>query len=229
VVDRIVLVRHGETEWSRSGRHTGRTDVPLTAEGRRQAARVGVAVSAMAKAMAARSPGARSPGARSPAPQSLAAGSLVAGSMATWSLVVTSPLQRAAETCRLAGLGDQAEPDSDLEEWDYGDYEGVTTREILEFRPGWRLWTDGCPEGETAAQVAARADRVIARCREHEGDAILFAHGHLLRVLGARWVGADATFGAHLVLSTAAVCVLGWEHGMPVIAMWNDTAHLAER
>ena len=196
MVDRVVLVRHGETEWSRSGRHTGRTDVPLTAEGRRQAERVGVAVSR-------------------------------AGSLVAWSLVLTSPLQRAAETCRLAGLGDRAEPDADLEEWDYGNYEGVTTREILERRPKWRLWADGCPEGETPAQVAARADRVIARCREHDGNVILFSHGHLLRAVGARWVGADASFGAHLVLSTAAICVLGWEHAMPVVVLWNDTTYLA--
>jgi broad specificity phosphatase PhoE len=194
VVDRVVLVRHGETEWSRTGRHTGRTDVPLTPEGRGQAAEVGAALSAM-----------------------------------TWSLVLTSPLHRAAETCRLAGLGDRARPDPDLEEWDYGDYEGVTTRQILERRPGWWLWADGCPEGETPTQVAARADRVVARCREHEGDVILFAHGHLLRVLGARWVGADPAFGAHLVLSTAAISMLGWEHAMPVIFTWNDTAHLAGR
>jgi probable phosphoglycerate mutase len=194
VADRVVLVRHGETEWSRLGRHTGRTDVPLTAEGRRQAARVAVAVAGRA-----------------------------------WSLVLTSPLQRAAETCRLAGLGDRAEPDPDLEEWDYGDYEGLTTRQILEIRPGWRLWADGCPGGETAAQVAERADRVVARCRRLEGRAILFAHGHLLRVLGSRWVGADPAFGAHIVLSTAAIGVLGWEHAVPGIFGWNHTAHLAER
>jgi probable phosphoglycerate mutase len=194
VVDRIVLVRHGETEWSRSGRHTGRTDIPLTERGRAQAAEVGASLPPM-----------------------------------SWSAVLTSPLQRAAETCRLAGLGDRARLEPDLEEWDYGEYEGVTTREILETRPGWWLWRDGCPGGEGPADVTARADRVLERCRAVDGNAILFAHGHLLRVLGARWIGADPTWGAHLVLSTAAVSMLGWEHAMPVIFAWNGTAHLARR
>jgi broad specificity phosphatase PhoE len=194
VVDRIVLVRHGETEWSRSGRHTGRTDIPLTARGRHQATEVAAVLPAMA-----------------------------------WSRVLTSPLQRAAETCRLAGLGEHAQFDHDLEEWDYGEYEGVTTREILERRPGWWLWTDGCPGGEGPGDVAARADRVLERCRALDGNAILFAHGHLLRVLAARWIGADATLGAHLVLSTAAISMLGWEHAMPVIFRWNGTAHLTHR
>ena len=193
MVDRVVVVRHGETEWSRSGRHTGRTDIPLTAEGRRQAALTGARLSKFSS-----------------------------------SLVLTSPLQRAAETCRLAGLGDRAVVDVDLEEWDYGEYEGLTTREILKTRPKWWLWTDGCPGGEQPADVAARADRVVALFREHEGNVIVFAHGHMLRVLAVRWLGAEAAFGAHLVLSTAAMCVLGREHGVPVILTWNDISHLAD-
>ena len=184
------LVRHGETEWSASGRHTGRTDIGLDDAGRRQAE---------------------------------ALGRLLAGH--SFGLVLTSPLQRARETCALAGYGDRARVDEDLREWDYGDYEGVTTDEIRSARPGWTLWTDGCPHGETAEQVAARADRVIARVRAAETETVAFAHGHLLRVLAARWVGLDASAGALLALDTATVSVLGWEREQPVVRSWNrDTA-----
>jgi broad specificity phosphatase PhoE len=191
VVDRIVLVRHGETEWSRTLRHTGRTDVPLTSEGRRQATQT-----------AAR----------------------LAGT--TWSLVLTSPLQRAVETCRLSGLGDRAEIDPDLQEWDYGDYDGLTKAEIAATRPTWWLWTDGCPGGEQPADVARRADRALTRCKATAGDVALFSHGHFLRVLASRWVETGPQFGAHLALSTAAISVVSWERDTPVISGWNDTTHL---
>jgi broad specificity phosphatase PhoE len=186
-----MLVRHGETEWSRDGRHTGRTDVPLTDDGRHQAA--------------------------------LLRTRLVGSE---WALVLTSPLSRAVETCRLAGLGAGVQDDPDLLEWDYGAYEGRTTADIRDDWPGWSLWRDGCPDGEDAAAVGRRADRVIERCRAIEGDVALFAHGHLLRVLGARWVGADPAFGASLLLSTAAVSALGYERETPVLTRWNDTSHL---
>lgn len=187
----IVAVRHGETAWSKSGRHTGWSDIALTAEGRHQAA--------------------------------LAGGRLGGQHFA---LVLTSPLVRAVDTCHLAGLSAGAAREPDLREWDYGDYDGKTRAEITHERPGWQLWTDGCPGGENVAQVAARADRVIERCRAASGPVALFAHGHLLRVLAARWVGADPTLGAALDLSTAAVSVLGWERRTPVVERWNDTSHL---
>ena len=189
---RVVLVRHGETRWSLDGRHTGRTDVALTDEGRRQAAAT--------------------------APR-------LAGH--TFALVLTSPLGRARDTCRLAGLGAVAVADPDLLEWDYGAYEGLTSAEIRAQDPDWSLWADGCPGGERPPAVGARADRVVTRCLEVDGDVAVFAHGHLLRVLGARWVGAEPAFGAHLLLSTASISELGWERSTRVLAGWNDTAHLA--
>lgn len=143
-----------------------------------------------------------------------------------WALVLTSPLGRAVDTCRLAGLGDRGRSDADLVEWDYGEYDGRTTSDICAERPGWWLWTDGCPGGEDADAVAARVDRVIARCLGADGDSVLFAHGHLFRVLAARWLGAAPTLGASLLLSTASVSVLGWERATPVLARWNDTGHL---
>ena len=187
----VTAVRHGQTSWSHSGRHTGWTDIPLDETGRHQAA---------------------------------LAGSRLVGH--EFVLVLASTLGRARETCRLAGLGATAVEDPDLREWDYGDYDGRTSREIARQRPDWSLWTDGCPNGEDAAAVAARADRVIARCRRAGGPVALFAHGHLLRVLAARWVGAAPDLGAHLGLSTAAVSVLGWERETPVLTRWNDTSHL---
>jgi probable phosphoglycerate mutase len=140
--------------------------------------------------------------------------------------VLTSPLSRAAETCRLAGLGD-AEVRDELLEWDYGEYEGRTTADIREERPGWYLWRDGCPGGEAAAGVAARVDRLIGELRKLDGDAALFAHGHVLRMIGARWVELPPEEGGRLALSTASLSALGWEREVPVIWLWNDTGHLS--
>jgi broad specificity phosphatase PhoE len=183
----IVLVRHGETEWAREERHTGRTDVPLTGEGRREAEVLGRRLAGY-----------------------------------TFALVLTSPLRRAFDTCRLAGLGAAADVRQDLAEWDYGRYEGRTTPEIRVEAPGWSLWRDGCPGGETAADVGRRADRLIAELRPLAGDAAVFAHGHLLRVLAARWVGMPAEAGGALGLSTATISILGHEHDLSVIWLWND-------
>ena len=180
------LVRHGQTEWSASGRHTGRTDIPLDENGREQARELAATLAALPIA-----------------------------------LVLTSPLQRARETCALAGLGDRAVVDDDLQEWDYGDYDGLTTDEIREARPGWSLWRDGCPGGESAAEVGARADRVVARVRDAGGDTIVFAHGHLLRVLAVRWIGLGPEAGALLALTTATVSLLGWEREQAVVRRWN--------
>jgi probable phosphoglycerate mutase len=184
----VALVRHGETEWSASGRHTSVTDLPLTDGGRAQAARL--------------------------APR-----------LASWhfALVLTSPRRRAVETSQLAGTRDVAVVDSNLAEWDYGDYEGLTSAEIEERRPGWTLWRDGCPGGERPAAVAARADQVIERCRSAGGDVAIFSHGHLLRVLAARWIGRAPELGRDLALATASLSVLGAEHAHPVLASWNET------
>jgi broad specificity phosphatase PhoE len=187
----VVLARHGETEWSLSGQHTGRTDVPLTEKG------VGHA-KALGRRLAGRSFGA----------------------------VFTSPMSRASETCRLAGFVDDAQVRDELLEWDYGEYEGVTTAEIREQRPDWLLWRDGCPGGETAAEVGARVDRLIAEVRSVDGDAALFAHGHVLRVLAARWAGLPPERGGALYLSTATLSLLGYEREVPVIRLWNDSSHL---
>jgi probable phosphoglycerate mutase len=187
----IVLIRHGETEWSRSGRHTGHTDIPLTDEGRRVAAGLPRALSAW-----------------------------------SFSRVLTSPLIRAQETCRLAGLLDRAEQVDDLMEWDYGDDEGRTSAEIQRDRPGWRIWDQGPAGGESLDQVAERADRVIEALAQAEGDVAIFSHGHLLRVLGARWARLAPTTAGALMLGTAAISVLGFEHGHPVISRWNDLSHL---
>ena len=143
----------------------------------------------------------------------------------TFAKVLTSPLQRAARTCALAGFGGVAEVDRDLVEWDYGEYEGLTTREIHARRPGWLLFRDGCPGGESLAEIGARADRVVNRVRDVNGNALLFSSGHFLRVLAARWLGQDVPTGRHFVLGTAAVCMLGYEHdpSEPVIRLWNET------
>lgn len=180
------LVRHGETEWSASGRHTGRTDVPLTHAGH-------AAAKAVRKLLEGR----------------------------VFAAVLTSPLARARDTCLGAGLGDWATVDDDLREWDYGDYEGITTAAIRETRPGWTVWRDGCPGGETAAEVGHRADRVIDRIRWLDGAACVFGHGHQLRVLAARWIGLPPQGGSLLALDTASVSVLGWEREQPVIRLWN--------
>jgi broad specificity phosphatase PhoE len=182
-----VLARHGETEWSLSGQHTGVTDVPLTDEGRRQARALGERLAGRA-----------------------------------FALVLSSPLSRALDTCRLAGLGDAVAVRDDLREWEYGEYEGITTREIRRSRPDWYLFDDGCPGGETAAQVGARADRVIAEVRSAGGDVALFGHGHCLRVLAARWLGLPAREGGRFGLSTATLCVLGGEHDRPAVWLWNE-------
>jgi probable phosphoglycerate mutase len=152
-------------------------------------------------------------------------GPLLAG--LRFSLALTSPLSRAADTAQLAGFGARVEVDADLREWDYGDYEGRRTVDIREERPGWDLWHDGVPGGETEDDVGRRADRVIERVRGAGGAAVLFAHGHLLRVLGARWVGLPPSFGGALALSPASVSVLGWERERPVIEHWNVVAHLS--
>lgn len=185
----VVLVRHGETEWSRSGRHTGVTDLPLTAEGRRQA-----------EALRGRLAGRR------------------------FALVLSSPLSRALDTCRLAGLGDRVQPRDDLREWDYGEYEGKTTAEIRAGRPEWYLFADGCPGGEDAGAVGARVDRVIAEMRSSSGDVALFGHGHCLRVLAARWLELAPADGGRFALSTATLSVLGYERGRPVLWLWNEAA-----
>ena len=182
----VVLVRHGETEWSRTGRHTGRTDVPLASPGRAQGAQ-------LARELAG----------------------------ASFWLVLTSPLRRAADTCRLAGLGEQAEQVDDLMEWDYGEYEGKTTAEIRSEHPEWSLWRDGAPGGEGSSDVAARVDRVISRVRRKGGRVALFAHGHVLRVLAARWLGLPASNGSQFKLDTATLSVLSYEREVPVIEIWN--------
>jgi broad specificity phosphatase PhoE len=183
----VVLVRHGETEWSRAGKHTGRTDVPLTEQGRRQAEAVGAAL-----------------GDRD------------------FALVLTSPLARALETCRLAGFGDLAEPRDELMEWDYGAYEGRTTSEIREERPGWTLWRDGVRKGETIEQVGQRVDRVLEQIRSLQGGALLFAHGHVLRVLTARWLELEPEAGRLFALDPATLSTLGYERETPVIQLWNE-------
>lgn len=184
----LLLARHGETEWSAGGRHTGRTDLPLTEAGRRRAQRLGSRLTER-----------------------------------SFTLVLRSPLRRAAETCELAGLGAEARVREELREWDYGEYEGLTTAEIRQRRPGWSLWSDGCPGGETALDVGARAARVIAEVRAAGADVIVFGHGHMLRVLAARWLGLPPEDGALFTLATGALCTLGYERETAVIVRWNET------
>jgi broad specificity phosphatase PhoE len=185
----IWIIRHGETEWSRRGRHTGRMDAPLTAVGEREAI-----------ALRRRFGGRR------------------------FALVLSSPLARARETCRLVGYGDVARAEDDLREWDYGVYEGRTTDEIQRETPGWTIWEGMVPGGETAAEVGCRADRVIRQATEAGGDVALFSHGHLLRVLAARWLGLGPTEGRLFALGTASIGVLGHERDVRVIRAWNLTA-----
>jgi broad specificity phosphatase PhoE len=185
-VQHAYLIRHGETAWSRSGQHTGKTDIPLTDLGRRVARGL--------EPILARE---------------------------TFALVLSSPLGRAKQTSVLAGFGERAEIDRDLAEWDYGEYEGLTTDEILMKAPGWTIFNDGCPGGESPGQVRARADRVIARIRSTEGHVGLFAHGHLLRVLAARWLGLPTSAGSWFLLDTATVSVLSYYRGIPAIKQWN--------
>ena len=183
---RVFAIRHGETAWSLSGQHTGTTDIPLTDNGRRLAARIGPVLEGE-----------------------------------VFALVLTSPLQRARETCELAGLGARALLDPDLVEWNYGDYEGLTPKQIHEKAPGWLIFRDGCPGGETSEQVGARADRVIARARATSGDVALFAHGHVLRVLVARWLGLAAAAGQSFLLDTGTLNVLGYYREIPALKIWN--------
>ena len=189
----VWLVRHGETEWARLGRHTGRTDIPLTETGRAQA-----------RALGQRLEGHQ------------------------FGLVLTSPLSRAAETARIAGYADAAVPLDDLMEWDYGALEGRTTAHIRSEMPSWTIWRGPWPNAETAAQVGARADRVIERIRDARatGDVLVFAHGHLLRVLTARWIGLDPASGGLFELATATLSIVGWDRESPSIELWNEACHL---
>jgi probable phosphoglycerate mutase len=184
----ITLVRHGETEWSLSGRHTGRSDIPLTANGEEAAKKVGPRLAGR-----------------------------------TFGEVWSSPSQRARSTCRLAGFEQGAIVKPDLAEWDYGAYEGIETREILEGRPGWQLFRDGAPDGEMAADVGARADSIIAEIRAVDTPILIFSSSHFLRVLGARWLGLPPEDGARFILDTTSISILGYEHDLsePVIRRWN--------
>lgn len=183
---RIVVVRHGETEWSLSGQHTSRTDLALTDNGRKRAEALREPLSGY-----------------------------------SFSLVLSSPLHRALETCEIAGFGEVVELEDDLREWDYGEYEGLTTPQIRETRPDWDLWRDGCPGGEGPPEVGARADRVLARLASAEGDAVAFAHGHILRVVTARWAGMEVAEGARLMFGAGAIGVLGHERETRAIEHWN--------
>ena len=188
----VYLVRHGETAWSLSGKHTGRTDVPLNERGERNAQALSTSLKGLSFAQ-----------------------------------VFSSPLQRAWRTCELAGFGAVAQADPDLTEWDYGAYEGRRTADIRMERPGWSLFENGCPGGEAADAVGARADRVILRSRALHGDVLLFAHRDILRVLAARWLGLAAAAGRYYYLATASVSILGYDHDLnePVIRLWNQTRH----
>jgi broad specificity phosphatase PhoE len=189
----IYLARHGETAWTITGQHTGRTDLPLTERGQVNAQRLGERLSGL-----------------------------------TFTAVFTSPLQRAKQTCELAGFGVVAQIDVDLLEWNYGEYEGRLTVDILKERPDWQLFRDGCPGGESPEQVAARADRVVSQVRAVTGDVLIFSSGHLLRMLATRWIGGEPINGRSLILGTASLSALGYEHGIsqPAIRLWNDTLHV---
>jgi broad specificity phosphatase PhoE len=182
----VYLIRHGETEWSLSGQHTGITDIPLTEKGRSVARSLKPLLSTK-----------------------------------SFALILTSPLQRARETSELAGLGARAETDCDLVEWNYGEYEGLTPQQIHAKRPGWLIFTDGCPGGESPKQVEARVDRVIARVRAVEGDVALFAHGHLLRTLVVRWLGLSVANGCHFLLDPATISILSYYRGGGAVKQWN--------
>jgi probable phosphoglycerate mutase len=183
--DRLWLVRHGETEWSRDGRHTSTTDLELTGEGERVARELAPRLAAQ-----------------------------------EFDLVLTSPRRRARRTADLAGFPD-AQVDADLVEWDYGRYEGLTTATIRQTVPGWTVWANPVPGGETPQQVSDRLDRVVRRVEEVAGDVLVFGHGHALRGLTARWLDLDVTEGRHFVLGTATLSILGWERGSPAIERWN--------
>jgi probable phosphoglycerate mutase len=191
----VYLARHGETAWTLSGQHTGRTDLPLTENGKRQARALGARLAGMA-----------------------------------FAAVLTSPSQRAVRTCEIAGFGGAAAVDPDFAEWDYGAYEGRRTPEILAERPGWQLFRDGAPRGETPEQIGSRADRAIARLRAVQGNVLMVSSAHISRVLAARWLGLPPSGGRYLMLSTASLSILGYEHNLdePVIRLWDDTGHLAQ-
>lgn len=191
----VCLARHGETPWSRTGQHTGVTDLPLTERGERNGVRLGERLAGF-----------------------------------SFAKVFTSPLQRALRTCELAGFGSAAEIDLDLVEWNYGDYEGVRTAEIRAKRPNWQLFIDGCPNGESPAQVGSRADRVIAGLRAIKGDVLIFSSGHFLRVFAARWVGLEPGAGRFLMLDVASLSAVSYEHDLnnPAIRFWNDTRHAGD-
>jgi broad specificity phosphatase PhoE len=195
IFDVIYLARHGETEWSREGRHTGHTDLPLTERGELNAKRLGERLAGL-----------------------------------SFTKILTSPLQRAKRTCELAGFGAVADIDPDLLEWNYGDYEGLRTSDIRVERPDWTLFRDGCPNGESAADVAARADRVITRIRAIKGNVLIFSSGHFLRVFAVRWLGLEPIIGRYLMLDTGSLSALGFEHDLcdPAIRFWNDTGHGSE-
>jgi len=192
VADRVVLVRHGETDWSARGLHTGRTDVPLNAEGEARARLLRPILAALA--------------------------------MVDGASVWTSPLERARRTCELAGLGEHAMVVDDLVEWDYGEYDGVRTVDLRVADPNWTIWTATIRAGETLEAVGRRVDRVLARLATAEGTVVLFAHAHLLRILGARWCGFPPGGGAHLTMEPAAISVLGHERDTPVIVQWNTAS-----
>jgi broad specificity phosphatase PhoE len=188
----IYLARHGETDWSINGRHTGRTDIALTAKGEADARKIGSRLGSLA-----------------------------------FSKVFVSPLQRARRTAELAGFTPDIEPD--LLEWNYGEYDGLTTREIRDRRANWDLFRDGCPDGESVPDISARADRLIEKLRTMTGNVLLFAHGHILRVVASRWIRQPAALGRSLYLGTAAVCILAFDHyamDEPVIRLWDDDRHL---
>lgn len=191
---RLYLARHGETEWSMTGQHTGLTDIPLTKRGERNAVSLGERLGGI-----------------------------------TFKRVLTSPLVRAKRTCELAGYLANAETCGDAVEWNYGSYEGRRTKDIrAEERPGWYLFRDGCPDGEMPEEVGERADRIIDKVREVDGDVILFSHGHFLRVLAARWMDLPAHEARRLLLTTASLSVMSYEHGLdqPAVLLWNDDRHV---
>jgi probable phosphoglycerate mutase len=194
---RVLLVRHGRTAWSVAGRHTGRSDVPLLPEGRGDAKLLGDRLH-------------RAPWLGLPDTE-----------------VRSSPLSRARDTCELAGFGARAQSWDLLQEWDYGAEEGLTPVQIKERRgPDWLIWRDGVTEGETLAELTGRADRIVSWAREADRDVLLFAHGHILRSVAARWLGRPLGFAAQLGLSPAAFSILGWAYGSPALLRWNDTGHL---
>jgi probable phosphoglycerate mutase len=183
---RVYVIRHGETEWSLSGRHTGETDISLTENGRNVAKRLKPALATK-----------------------------------DFALVLTSPLRRARETCELAGFGERAEVDRDLLEWNYGEYEGLTPKQIRAIRPDWMIFKDGAPGGESPDQVAARVDRVIGKVRAVQGNVAIFAHGHLLRTFAARWLGMPTSSGSHFLLDPATLNILSYYRGTPAVKRWN--------